>query len=254
MHLRHRRLRAHEHRRPADPQRARPRHDGRVAHRRQDDLRARGQRLHRGGGRAVAPRRARASSRAPRTSRRSRARSPSSDGVVFVPALAGLGAPHWDQDARGTITGLTRGTTAAHLARATLEGIAFEVRDLLDAMAQDAKRPLRRLRVDGGAAANDLLMQFQADVADVVVERPADLESTGRGAAMLAGIGAGLFAGSGRASRRCRRWRVAVRAAHGAADRAAHLSRWERRPRAGRRLDEGSRRSAFQAPRPGVRF
>jgi glycerol kinase len=117
---------------------------------------------------------------------------PSSDGVVFVPALAGLGAPHWDQAARGTITGLTRGTTAAHLARATLEGIAFEVRDLLFAMSQDAKRSLTKLRVDGGAAANDLLMQFQADVANVAVERPVDIESTGRGAAMLAGIGAGL--------------------------------------------------------------
>jgi glycerol kinase len=118
----------------------------------------------------------------------------SSDGVVFVPALAGLGAPHWDQDARGSITGLTRGTTAAHLARATLEGIAFEVRDLLDAMAQDAGRPLRRLRVDGGAAANDLLMQMQADFADVVVERPGDVESTGRGAAMLAAMGSGVKA------------------------------------------------------------
>src|SRR6202012_2570447 len=80
---------------------------------------------------------------------------PSSDGVVFVPALAGLGAPHWDQGARGTITGITRGTTAAHLARATLEGIALEVRDLLDAMAKDAKRPLTRLRVDGGAAEHE---------------------------------------------------------------------------------------------------
>jgi glycerol kinase len=121
-------------------------------------------------------------------------RVPTSDGVVFVPALAGLGAPYWDQDARGTITGLTRGTTAAHIARATLEGIALEVRDLLDAMAKDARRPLRRLRVDGGAAGNDLLMQFQADLGgpELAVERPTDIESTGRGAAMLAGIGAGL--------------------------------------------------------------
>jgi glycerol kinase len=117
----------------------------------------------------------------------------STDGVAFVPALAGLGAPHWDQDARGTITGLTRGTTAAHLARATLEGIAFEVTDLLDAMSKDAARPVKRLRVDGGAAKNDLLMQFQADVAGTVVQRPTDVESTGRGAAMLAGIGSGLF-------------------------------------------------------------
>jgi glycerol kinase len=120
-------------------------------------------------------------------------RVPSSDGVVFVPALAGLGAPHWDPDARGTITGITRGTTSAHLARATLEGIAFEVRDLLDAMSRDGKRPLARLRVDGGAAENGLLMQFQADIAAVVVERAADVESTGRGAAMLAGLGAGLY-------------------------------------------------------------
>jgi glycerol kinase len=151
---------------------------------------------------------------------------PSSDGVVFVPALAGLGAPHWDQDARGTITGLTRGTTAAHLARATLEGIAFEVRDLLDAMARDAGRTLRRLRVDGGAASNDLLMQFQADVADVSVERPADVESTGRGAAMLAGIGAGLFSGLEAVARMSP---VAARfEAHmSAPDRAAHLIRWQ---------------------------
>jgi glycerol kinase len=120
-------------------------------------------------------------------------RVPSSDGVVFVPALAGLGAPHWDPDARGTISGITRGTTSAHLARATLEGIAFEVRDLLDAMSKDAGRSLARLRVDGGASENALLMQFQADIAAVVVERATDVESTGRGAAMLAGLGAGLY-------------------------------------------------------------
>jgi glycerol kinase len=119
----------------------------------------------------------------------------SSEGVTFVPALAGLGAPYWDQDARGSITGLTRATTAAHLARATLEGIAFEVGDLLDAMVKDAKQPLTRLRVDGGAAKNDLLLQFQADIANVVVERPEDVESTGRGAAMLAGLGAGISKG-----------------------------------------------------------
>ncbi len=121
-------------------------------------------------------------------------RVPSSDGVVFVPALSGLGAPHWDQDARGTITGLTRGTIAAHLARATLEGIAFEVNDLLVAMAKDAGSGIRRLRIDGGASQNALLAQFQADIANVVVERPVDVESTARGAAMLAGIGSGVFA------------------------------------------------------------
>jgi glycerol kinase len=150
---------------------------------------------------------------------------PSSDGVVFVPALAGLGAPHWDQDARGTITGLTRGTTAAHLARATLEGIALEVRDLLDAMARDAKRALGRLRVDGGASANDLLMQFQADVADVAVERPTDIESTGRGAAMLAGIGAGLFAGLDEAARMVELG-ARFEPRMGPGERDAHLSRW----------------------------
>jgi glycerol kinase len=150
---------------------------------------------------------------------------PSSDGVVFVPALAGLGAPHWDQDARGAITGLTRGTTAAHLARATLEGIALEVCDLLFAMAKDAKRPLARLRVDGGAAANDLLMQFQADVAGVTVERPSDIESTGRGAAMLAGIGVGVFGELEEASRMVQ-LSARFEPRMGADDRAAHLSRW----------------------------
>jgi glycerol kinase len=149
----------------------------------------------------------------------------SSDGVVFVPALAGLGAPHWDPDARGTITGLTRGTTAAHLARATVEGIAFQVADLLIAMTKDAKRPLTRLRVDGGAAANDLLMQFQADLANVVAERPADLESTGRGAAMLAAVGAGLSDGFDSAARMIRiesRFAPALTAEA----REAHLARW----------------------------
>ncbi len=117
---------------------------------------------------------------------------PASDGVHFVPALSGLGAPYWDPGARGAITGLTRGTTRAHLARATLEGIAFSVADLLSAMVKDAGRPLSRLRVDGGASENDLLMQFQSDISAVVVERPTEVESTGRGAAMLAGLGAGL--------------------------------------------------------------
>lgn len=155
---------------------------------------------------------------------------PSSDGVVFVPALAGLGAPHWDQDARGSITGLTRGTTAAHLARATLEGIALQVRDLLDAMAQDAHRPLRRLRVDGGAAANDLLMQLQADVADVVVERPGDVESTGRGAAMLAALGAGLHASLDEVGRMAAAGDSAARRfvpSMAADERAGLLRRWQ---------------------------
>jgi glycerol kinase len=128
----------------------------------------------------------------------------SSDGVVFVPALAGLGAPHWDPHARGLICGLTRGTTAAHLARATLEGIAFCVGDLVQAMADDLGRPLARMRVDGGAAANDLLMQFQSDISHMTVERPTELESTARGAAMLAGVGAGLFRSPAEAARMVR--------------------------------------------------
>jgi glycerol kinase len=145
--------------------------------------------------------------------------------VAFVPALAGLGAPHWDQDARGIITGITRGTTAAHLARATLEGVAFQVWDLLDAMQSDSKRVLRSLRVDGGAAANDLLMQFQADIARVVVERPTELESTGRGAAMLAGVGAGLCDPSSAA--RMRKIESRIDPAMGEIDRAAHVARWK---------------------------
>lgn len=116
-----------------------------------------------------------------------------SGGVYFVPALAGLGAPYWDPDARGLICGLTRGTTRAHLVRATLESIALEVTDLVRAMGDDLEKPLSLMRVDGGAAANDLLMQLQSDLAGVTVERPSDLETTARGAAMLAGIGAGLF-------------------------------------------------------------
>jgi glycerol kinase len=117
----------------------------------------------------------------------------SSEGVVIVPALAGLGAPYWDAGARGLITGITRGTTRAHLARAALEAIAFEVTDVLGAMAEDLGRPIRRMRVDGGAAANDLLLELQADLAGLSVERPNELESTARGAAMLAGVGSGLY-------------------------------------------------------------
>jgi glycerol kinase len=121
-------------------------------------------------------------------------RVPSSDGVVFVPALSGLGAPHWDPGARGAIMGITRGTRRAHLARAALEGIVHQVDDLVEAMGRDLNRPFVRLRVDGGAAANDLLMQLQADRSGLVVERPHDLETTARGAAMLAALGAGVFA------------------------------------------------------------
>ncbi len=117
--------------------------------------------------------------------------------VVFVPALAGLGAPHWDPHARGLIYGLTRDTNAAHLARATLEGMAFQIVDLVDAMQKDAKRPITRLRVDGGAARNDLLMQFQSDVLGVTIDRPVNVETTALGAAYLAGMAVGVFDGLG---------------------------------------------------------
>jgi len=118
---------------------------------------------------------------------------PDAGGVYFVPAFVGLGAPYWDQHARGTILGLTRGTTRAHLARAALEAIAFQSRDVLEAMAADAKATLPRLRVDGGAVANHFLCQFQADVLDAPVDRPAVIETTGLGAAYLAGLGVGLW-------------------------------------------------------------
>ena len=117
----------------------------------------------------------------------------SSDGVVFVPALAGLGAPHWDPDARGSITGITRGTTKAHLARATLEGIAFQIGDLVEAMKADCGAELGRLRVDGGAARNDLLMEIQAGVANAPIDRPESVETTALGAAYLAGMAVGVF-------------------------------------------------------------
>jgi glycerol kinase len=110
-----------------------------------------------------------------------------------VPAFAGLGAPHWRPNARGTITGLTRGTTRAHLARATLEGIALQNVDILRAMERDSKRSLGVLKVDGGAAANNLLMQFQSDVLGVAITRPQLLETTAVGAALLAGLGCGLW-------------------------------------------------------------
>src|SRR5207237_904514 len=114
-------------------------------------------------------------------------------GVYLVPAFAGLGAPHWDQYARGTLVGLTRGTTAAHVARAALEGIAFQVADVLRAMEADAKIKLKELRVDGGASANNLLMQFQSHLLGVPVVRPKVTETTALGAAYLAGLAVGYW-------------------------------------------------------------
>jgi glycerol kinase len=118
---------------------------------------------------------------------------PDSGGVYLVPAFTGLGAPYWDPDARGTILGLTRGSTSAHIARATLEGIAFQVADLVAAMEKDSGKKISVLRVDGGACASDLLMQIQSDLLGRTVERPVNIETTALGAAMLAGLGAGIW-------------------------------------------------------------
>ena len=117
----------------------------------------------------------------------------STDGVYVVPAFAGLGAPYWDMYARGAILGLTRGTTKSHLIRATLESLAYQAKDVLHAMEQDAGVPLTALRVDGGATANNFLMQFQADMLGVPVERPSIIETTALGAAYLAGLAVGYW-------------------------------------------------------------
>ncbi len=122
-------------------------------------------------------------------------RTEDNGGVYMVPAFVGLGAPHWQPDARGLIVGLTLGTTAAHVARAALEAVAYQTHDLAEAMEQDGAGRLSALRVDGGMAANDWLCQFLADLLDLPVERPAMLETTALGAACLAGIGVGLWSG-----------------------------------------------------------
>ena len=118
---------------------------------------------------------------------------PDTGGVYFVPAFAGLGAPYWDPDARGTIVGLTRGSTAGHIARAALQSIAYQTMDVLKAMEADAGVPIRELRVDGGATANDLLMQFQANLLNCKVIRPTIVETTALGAAYLAGLAVGYW-------------------------------------------------------------
>ncbi len=147
-----------------------------------------------------------------------------SGGVVFVPALTGLGAPDWDPDARGAIFGLTRGVTRGHLARATLEAIAFEVRDVVDVMTADASAGSAGvvLRVDGGACANNLLMQIQADQLQSPVERPVIAETTGLGAAFLAGLGSGVWAST---SELAATWQLDRRFEPGHRDAAAH-HRW----------------------------
>jgi glycerol kinase len=139
---------------------------------------------------------------------------PDTGGVYFVPAFVGLGTPHWEPDARGTVTGITRGTNRAHLTRAALEAIAFSSADLLSAMAGSEELEISTLRVDGGAAANDWMMQFQADVLGVSVERPDMIETTALGAAGLAGLALGVWKDSGDflAGRRFRRFEPAMSA------------------------------------------
>jgi len=131
-----------------------------------------------------------------------------SGGVYLVPAFTGLGAPHWDPYARGAVVGLTRGSNAGHLARAALESIAFQSAELLRAMEQDSGQGSKELRVDGGAAANDLLMQFQADLLGVPVVRPKVLETTALGAAYLAGLATGVW---GSREEIAEQWKVAKR-------------------------------------------
>ncbi|HSS50708.1 MAG TPA: glycerol kinase GlpK, partial [Thermoanaerobaculia bacterium] len=159
---------------------------------------------------------------------------PDAGGVVLVPAFTGLGSPHWDAYARGILVGITRGTTAAHIARAALEGIAFQVADVLSAMEADSGLPTAELRVDGGATVNDLLMQIQADLTGVPVVRPRVKETTALGAAYLAGLATGVWNGTdeisarwqvertsepaldaGRAAERRARWSRAVERARG---------------------------------------
>jgi len=118
---------------------------------------------------------------------------PDAGGVYCVPAFVGLGAPYWRPQARGTITGLTRGASRAHLVRATLESIAYQSQDLFEAMIADSGQAIQELRVDGGAARNNFLMQFQADLAGCPVVRPEDTETTALGAAYLAGLATGIF-------------------------------------------------------------
>lgn len=151
----------------------------------------------------------------------------SSEGVVLVPAFVGLGAPYWDSYARGTLHGLTRGTTKAHIARAALDSIAFQSAELLEAMGQDSGAPLKELRVDGGASNNDLMMQFQADILGVPVVRPKVTETTALGAAYLAGLAVGYW---GSTADITAQWQVdrTFEPNMESAEREALMSRWRK--------------------------
>ncbi|MEC5162017.1 glycerol kinase [Janthinobacterium sp. CG_23.3] len=151
---------------------------------------------------------------------------PDTGGMVFVPAFAGLGAPYWDPYARGTLVGITRGTTRAHIARAALEGVAYQNVDVLSAMQKDAAIPLTELRVDGGGARNDMMMQFQADILDVPVVRPVVTETTALGAAYLAGLAVGFWASLEEISSQ---WKMARRFEPNMAadERLSRLHKWQ---------------------------
>ena len=153
------------------------------------------------------------------------ARVPSSEGVVLVPAFAGLGAPHWRAEARGLLHGLTRGTTSAHIARATLEAIALQNYELISAMESDSGLKLKRLKADGGASANDLLMQIQADLVGRELVRPKMIETTAAGAAFLAGLSVGFWSGLGEVSAAWRKDKV-FKPGPGARHRAELIARW----------------------------
>jgi glycerol kinase len=154
-------------------------------------------------------------------------RVPDSGGVVMVPAFVGLGAPYWRPDVRGALLGLTRGTTRDHIARATLESLAFQTRDLTVSMAQDAGREVSTLRVDGGAAANDWLMQYQSDLLGIPVARPRVIETTALGAGLLAGLGVGFWT-SHRELNRARQIEHLFRPLRNRAWRESEYSRWKR--------------------------
>jgi glycerol kinase len=170
---------------------------------------------------------------------------PDSGGVVLVPAFSGLGAPYWDQYARGALLGMTRGTKRAHIARAALEGVALQARDVLEAMQSDSGLPIAELRVDGGASANNLLMQMQADVLGVKVIRPQNLEATAMGAAYLAGLAVGYWPDRDAIARQ---WQVGQTFVPHSTEqeRAQKLERWHQALARARNWEPSSSRRADQ--------
>jgi glycerol kinase len=168
---------------------------------------------------------------------------PDSGGVFFVPAFVGLGAPHWDPDVRGAVFGITRGTRPEHLIRAALESVAFQTRDLIEAMEKDAGARILDARVDGGASLNGFLMQFQADILDLPLVRPLSPETTALGAAFAAGLAAGFWSGREELSRIWRqdaRFEPSMRPA----ERSALLAGWRRAIGAARSFGAGASGSA----------